>query len=319
MSEPYITDESVHIANLMHQLAALYQQRGKYAEAEKLHLRTLKIRRNLLVENHPHTLGTTRGLIALYTAWGKPQEARKWFSELKTAYANESATHQYTRAKGTVNYDPATEAYTLTASQLQPWAIEKELDFSYPEPTSEMWHICDELHFAHKTLNGDGSITAKIEIIDQANWQTQVGLMIRNTLEPTSENVAVLVTPIGGVVFQCRANQLEATRSVYSKLGKITLPYWIKLTRKDDRFTARYSIDGVNWDSIQNKNSGSGSTIEIPMNEAVYIGLAITSQNPAYSTEAHISNVIVTGDVSPNGPIIVPEDISLYSVTLQKY
>ena len=82
----------------------------RYSEVEKLHLSVLKIRRNLLVENHPHTLGTIRGLIALYTAWGKPQEARKWFSELETAYANQSATHQYTRARGTVNYDPATEA-----------------------------------------------------------------------------------------------------------------------------------------------------------------------------------------------------------------
>jgi serine/threonine protein kinase len=318
ISEPYIADENVHVANAMHQLAALYQQQGRYAEAEKLHLGVLKIRRNLLIENHPHTLGTIRGLIALYTAWDKPQEARKWFSELKTAYANQSAALQYTRVKGTVNYDPATEAYTLAAPPLAPWAIENELDFSYPEPSSEMWHVCDELHFAHKTLNGDGSITAKIESIDPAHYGAQAGMMIRKTLEPSSENVAVLITPTGGVVFQCRSKPLEATRSVFSDVNNITLPYWIKLTRKGNQFIAQHSSDGINWQTIRDENSNHTLSVEIPMNETVHIGLAITSHNSARSAEARMSNVIVTGSVDPNGPFTVSEAVSLNSIALQK-
>ena len=319
LSEPYIIDENVHVANTMHQLAVLYQQQDRYAEAEKLQLRILDIRHNLLIENHPHTLGTIRGLIALYTAWGKLQEARKWFLELKTAYANQSSALQYAGAKGTINYDPAAETYTLTAPPIAPWEIEKELDFSYPEPGSEMWHVCDELNFAHKTLKGDGSITVKIENIDKLSWQTKAGVMIRNSLDATSENVAVLITPIGGVVFQYRTKPLEATQSVFSNFNKITLPYWIRLTHKGNSFTAQHSNNGVDWHTIQKKNSVSGSSIEISMNEALYIGLAITSQNSACSTEAQMSNIMVTGDVSPNGPFTVPEDISLYSVTLQKY
>ncbi len=315
MSEPYITDESVHVANLMHQLAALYQQQGRYAEAEKLHLGVLKIRRNLLIENHPHTLGTIRGLIALYTAWGKSQEARKWFSELETAYANQSAAHQYTRTRGAINYNPATEAYTLTASTLAPWAIEKELDFSYPEPSSEMWHIHDELHFAHKTLNGDGSITARIESIDQAYWQTEVGVMIRNKLEPTSENMAVLVTPTGGVVFQCRSKPLEATRSLFSYINNLTLPYWVRLTRKGNQFTARHSNDGVNWHTVQDENSDHASSVEIPMDETVHIGLAITSGSPTRSTQARIAHVTLTGLVTPNGQFSQSNDIGLLEVS----
>jgi hypothetical protein len=299
----------------MYQLAALYQQQGRYAEAEKLYLRVLNIRRKLLIENHPHTLGTIRGLIVLYTAWGKPQEARKWFSELKTAYANQSAAHQYSKAKGIINYDPATKAYTLTAAPLAPWAIEKELDFSYPEPTSDMWHVCDELHFAYKKLNGDGSITARIESIDNPHWQTKVGVMIRSRLEPTSENIAVLITPTGRVVFQYRAKPLEATHSVYSDVRNITLPYWIKLTRRGNQFTARHSNDGVNWFTVQDENSDRVLTVEIPVDDTVHIGMAITSNNSSRSTEAKMSNITVTGNVSPNGPFTVSEDISLNLVT----
>ena len=318
ISELNITNESVHVANPMHQLATLYQQQGKYAEAEKLHLKILNIRRNLLIENHPHTLGTIRGLIALYTDWGKPLEARKWFTELETAYANQSTANQYIRTKGTINYEPATEAYTLTVPPIAPWEIEKELDFSYPEPTSDMWHVCDELYFAYKTLNGDGSITARIESIDQANWQTQVGLMIRKTLEPTSENVAVLITHTDGVVFQYRAKRLDATQSVYSDLDSLTLPHWIKLTRKGNVFTTQHSSDGVNWHTMQNEDFNPTSSIEIPMDETVHIGLVINSNNPVRSSKVQMSNVTVTGSVDLNGPFTVSEDISLTSIATQK-
>ena len=237
---------------------------------------------------------------------------------MKTAYANQSVAHQYTRAKGTINYNPVTEAYALTAPPLAPWAIEKELDFSYPEPTSEMWHIHDELHFAHKTLNGDCSITARIENFDQAHWQAKVGVMIRNTLEPISENVAVFILPSGGVVFQCRSKQLEATRSLFSYVNNVTQHYWVRLTRKDNQFTAQHSSDGVNWYIVQDMSSNQTLSIEIPMNKTVHIGLAITSNNSFRSTGAKMSNITVTGNVSPNGPFTLSEDISLHSVTLQK-
>ena len=311
ISESYITDENVHVANTMHQLAALYQQQGKYAEAEKLHLGVLNIRRNQLVQNHPHTLGTIRGLITLYTAWGKPQEARKWFTELKTAYTNESAAHQYTRTRGTVNYDPATEAYTLAAPPPAPWAIEKEIDFSYPEPTSEMWHVCDDLHFTYKTLHGDGSITAKIESIDPAHYGTQAGVMIRNTLDPTSPHASIVITPSGDIAFQYRTVELGAANSTQNAINSIELPHWVRLTRKDNRFTAQHSSDGINWQTVKGENSERASSIEISMGDMVHIGLAVTSGSPASSVRACIADVTVTGPVTHEGPFADLTDICL--------
>jgi serine/threonine protein kinase/tetratricopeptide (TPR) repeat protein len=311
----YITDESIITADVLHELAVLYQKQGKHIEAERLHLEVLDIQRHLLVENHWHTLGTIRDLIALYTSWNKSQEARKWFNVLKTAYAEQSAAIKYKPAKVSINYDSVTETYTLRASQLAPWAIAKELNFSVPEPSSEMWHICDELHFEHKTLNGDGSITARIESIDQANWQTKVGVMIRNTLEPSSEIAAIFITPIDGVVFQYRTKQLEAMRSVYSDLKNVTLPYWIKLTREGNQYTAQLSSDGTNWQTIQDDSFDLTSSIEIPMDNTVHIGLVITSCSPTHSIRTRISHVTVTGSVKSDGPFTQSNDIGLFEAS----
>jgi hypothetical protein len=263
-----------------------------------------------LVENHPHTLGTIRGLIALYTAWGKPQDARKWFDELKTAYAHQSAAHPYTRSRGTIHYDPATGAYTLTAPPCPPWIVEKELDFSYFEPSSEMWHVCDDLHFSYKTLLGDGSITAKIESIDPVHYGTQAGVMIRNTLDPTSPHASVVVTPLGDVTFQYRVIELGATHSTQNAINSVELPHWVRLTREGNRFAAQHSHDGIEWEHIVHDDPNILSSVEITMNETIYIGLAVTSHNYSCTAEARLSNVDIIGSVTPDGPFTMSDDIS---------
>ena len=47
------------------------------------------------------------------------------------------------------------------------------------------------------------------------------------------------------------------------------------------------------------------------MSETVYVGLAASSHDTRRTAEVRISNVSLTGDVSPGGPFTVSEDISL--------
>jgi tetratricopeptide (TPR) repeat protein len=308
----YCGDESVRTADAMHQLAILYQKQKRFTEAERLLLKILNIRRTLLVKNHPHTIGTIKGLIALYTACGKSQEAQKWLVKLKTAYEDQLTSREIApSAQGSVQFDPAVNTYTIASPPPVLLFSDNEIDFSYPEPTSEMWHVCDELHFAYKKLNGDGSITARIESIDQAHWQSEVGVMIRNTLEPSSENVAIFVTPTGRVVPEYRAKQWEATQSVFSDVENVTLPYRVRLTRKGNRFTAQHSSDGTKWHIMKDESSDQDSSIEISMDETVYIGLAITPGSPTLRTRARISYVTVAGEVKPDGPFVQANNIGL--------
>ncbi|MBN2130841.1 MAG: tetratricopeptide repeat protein [Sedimentisphaerales bacterium] len=308
----YFTDESVATAAALHELAALYQRQGKYAEAERLHLEVLNIQRHLLVENHWHTLGTVKDLIALYAGWGRPREARKWFNVLETARAEQAAASRYTRARpASIRHDSARDAYTLTASAFPSWAIEKELNFSLPEPSSEMWQVCDDLHFAHKTLVGDGSITAKIEGIDPNHYSIQAGVMVRSTLDPTSPHAAVVITPLGDVAFQYRTVELGAALSRYAA-DEVQQPHWLRLTRRGNLFAAQHSPDGVTWNSfVANPNSHEPASVEIPMDETLYIGLTVSSHNTARKAEAVISHVTVTGSLTPSGPFSASQDIRL--------
>jgi len=306
-----ITTETVHIANGMHQLAVLLHKQGRYGEAEKLHLKVLGIRRSQLVENHPHTLGTMRGLIALYAAWDRPREAQKWFAALNAAYAHRSATHQYAPTiAGSVRHDPGTDTYTLTAPAARPWVIERELDFSYPESSSEMWHVCDDLHLASKRLNGDGSITARIESLSPSHYTTQVALTIRDTLASASPHASVTVTPLGDIALQHRDVELGAAHSSFAA-NSITLPHWIRLTRRGNLFAAHRSGDGANWVPIQDSDPNQQMSAEIPLTKTAYVGLSITSNDPSRIAEARISHVITTGDVSPPGPFTESRDIRL--------
>ncbi len=322
-SRQYCKDQSVHRASVMHHLAVLQQAQGKYAEAEKLHLEILDIQRNLLVENHPHTLGTIRGLIALYAAWNRPQDAQKWFNELRTAYASQSSTRQRAlTATGGVRYDPARAVYTVEAPAPSPWAIHQELNFSLPEPTSEMWHIYDDLHFANKTLHGDGSITAKIEAIDPCHYSVQVGVMIRNTLDPTSPHVSIVITPLGEIALQRRTFELAAAQSTYA-VSRAEFPHWVRLVREGNTFTAQHSQDGRRWRDLEGGSTGTAIThsrpalAEIEMNEDVHIGLAVTSHaGPGVPAEAKFSNVSVTGEVDPDGAFFWSEDIGFELIAL---
>jgi hypothetical protein len=49
--------------------------------------------------------------------------------------------------------------------------------------------------------------------------------------------------------------------------------------------------------------------VEIRMDEMAYIGLATSSHNATKTTTVHISNVTISGEVSPSGPFTESCDI----------
>lgn len=53
---------------------------------------------------------------------------------------------------------------------------------------------------------------------------------------------------------------------------------------------------------------------EIPMNESVYIGLALTSHAGPLSAEATMSHVAVSGQVNPDGPFSQSQDIGFEAI-----
>ncbi|MDI9430935.1 MAG: hypothetical protein QM570_04360, partial [Planctomycetota bacterium] len=76
-------------------------------------------------------------------------------------------------------------------------------------------------------------------------------------------------------------------------VADISLPYWARLTRTNNLFTAQISADGVTWVDITPTDP-----VEIPMTANVYIGLAVTSHDAAITTAAEFSNLAMTGSVT---------------------
>jgi len=66
----------------MHELAVLYKEQARYAEAEKLLLEAVIGRRIKLGDTHPHTLESWQNFIDLYEACNKPEKAEKWRTKL---------------------------------------------------------------------------------------------------------------------------------------------------------------------------------------------------------------------------------------------
>jgi hypothetical protein len=159
---------------------------------------------------------------------------------------------------------------------------------------ADIWGTSDAFRFAYKSLNGDGSIVARVDSVGNSNGWAKAGVMIRETLEPGSAHAMVVVTPSNGVAFQRRPEADAGSESTGE--GGLAAPYWVKLTRAGNTFTAERSADGVTWVSIT--SDAAASTVEIPMGSEVLIGLALTSHDASVTTGAQFSEVSTSGGVA---------------------
>jgi hypothetical protein len=226
----------------------------------------------------------------------QPEKTASWLAQLKTAY-KAGGSVQHDLLAGNMSYDSTTDTYSIVGSGF------------------DIWDIFDEFYFAYARLEGDGSITAKIESVEHVHDWTKAGLMIRNTLDPASENGMVLITPTRRVFFQWRDREMGRTRGTITDRNSIMLPHWVRLTRKSNQFTAQHSSDGVQWDAVVDPQDPNRPTsIEISMNGTVHIGLAVSSHNTWRTAEARISNVTVAGSVTPSGLFTLSQDISFQTL-----
>jgi hypothetical protein len=165
---------------------------------------------------------------------------------------------------------------------------------------ADIWGTADDFRFVYKRLSGDGSITARIDSCTQANVWTKAGIMIRENLSEEATNAYSFVTPTGRVGTQWRVDTFGATVSTRSETeGEISLPIWVRLTRKGTLFTGAQSADGVTWEPMfQSGTPALPTEMDIAMIPDVYIGLAVTSHQTGAPAVAVFSEVTTTGSVT---------------------
>jgi hypothetical protein len=163
---------------------------------------------------------------------------------------------------------------------------------------ADIWGATDEFTFAYKTLNGDGTLIAKVVSNGTGtNTWAKGGVMIRDSLEGRSASAQMLLTggAGNGGAFQNRATAgldmgaNDATSNL-TLATAITLPYWVKIERSGDTMTGSISSDGTAW-TVQN-------SVDIVMTAPVYIGLCVTSHAPGEDRTFQFEGIKSTGGVS---------------------
>jgi len=150
----------------------------------------------------------------------------------------------------------------------------------------------DEFHYAYKMLTGAGSITARVNSVDNTNAWAKAGVMIRESLEADSAHAMAFVTPAQGIVFEYRPSAGGNNVGNAGQGPEVPAPYWVKIERGiSGNFTASSSTNGSTWQIM-------GVPENVPMGTNVYIGLALTSHDAALTCQAVFSNVTTTGNVT---------------------
>jgi uncharacterized delta-60 repeat protein len=174
---------------------------------------------------------------------------------------------------GCTQFDFSTDAFTVAGSG------------------TSIGGAADGFQFAYQTLQGDGTIVARVANLGSTTAAASAGVMIRESLNADARQASVLLTCANGVRWSYRESTGGSTSA--SSLGSGTsTATWVKLVRAGDLFRAYASSDGVTWTSI-------GSSQTIAMNQTVYVGLATTAAGNTALNAATLDYVTLTGVVNP--------------------
>ena len=90
-----------------------------------------------------------------------------------------------------------------------------------------------------------------------------------------------IVSPERGLAMQFRNATAGASANARTRSG--SAPEWVRLVRAGDTFTGFTSEDGTSWQML--------GTVAVPMNTALFVGLAVTSHDAAAATTGEFDNV----------------------------
>ena len=141
---------------------------------------------------------------------------------------------------------------------------------------SDIWGTADSFHFTYTRLDGDGDVYVKAASETATNPFAKAGVMIRQSLDPSSPHVVFDLKPEGGVELMTRPSSGAATTFV--KGAQPGVGVFLRVTRRSG-FVAAFistecSMGCDNWSMF------SDGWIPLPPGPAL-IGLAVTSHDPS--------------------------------------
>ncbi len=164
---------------------------------------------------------------------------------------------------------------------------------------ADIWGKKDECNFYFMPVVGELSIEARIRSFEKSDLYAKAALMIREDLDAKSPHVAFMAFPDnekrhnnnGGCEFQYRLTRGGKSQAIYPSEHSSSSPrypvqypnVWLRLTRKEDCFTAYLSADGQSWKTY--------CEFTAPFPEKVLVGLAVCSHSKKKLTLAQFSDI----------------------------
>jgi regulation of enolase protein 1 (concanavalin A-like superfamily) len=162
-------------------------------------------------------------------------------------------------------------------------AVESDGVFTVQGAGDDIWGTADGFHFAFRPWSGDGRVVARVTRLDDTHRWAKAGVMIRESLAAGSRHAMMIASSTMGMAFQRRPQTSGESVSTSGSGAGVTR--WVAIERSGDAIHAFESPDGTAWTLV-------GTDI-IPMNEDVYVGLAVTSHVRGVLTTATFDNVSI--------------------------
>jgi hypothetical protein len=173
---------------------------------------------------------------------------------------------------GSVTYDPATQVFTQSGGG------------------TDIWNTSDQFRFTYQALPGDGTITARVDALDNIGFYTKAGVMIRQSLAANSPFGYLGLIPSGAVESIWRSATGIAAQNV-ATTGNAGP--WVQIKRTGNVLSYARSADGTTCSPVGTTTLATGP---------VLIGLATSAWSSKYEAFATFSNVSVSGNVTPAAP-----------------
>ena len=105
----------------------------------------------------------------------------------------------------------------------------------------------DQFLFVHQSAAGDVTLRARVRALANCGpGRITFGLMVRAALTPDAPYVMAAVSGTPGAALQLRSSPAYLSNAARIDNG-VTLPLWLRATRRGNRAVAGYSNDGQSW------------------------------------------------------------------------
>jgi regulation of enolase protein 1 (concanavalin A-like superfamily) len=157
---------------------------------------------------------------------------------------------------------------------------------------ADIWGSADAFHYVHRTLSGDGMITARVATIENTAAWTKMGVMIRGSLSSSAPYGLMLVSSGKGLAFQRRTS--DGALATGTSGGAGSAPRWVRVTRSGQVVSAYVSDDGAQWALV------GQDTIDLP--STAYVGIVAHSHDVSQLATATFDHVDVVAAPPPPPP-----------------